>query len=35
MLAESKGGMVYFNPEKIYICSNKHPKEWYTNITKI
>ncbi len=35
MLCETKGGMIYFNPDKIYICSNKHPDEWYTNITDI
>lgn len=26
---ESKGGRIWFNPELIYICSNKHPIDWY------
>lgn len=26
---EYKGGTKYFQPDKIYICSNKHPKDWY------
>lgn len=26
---EVKGGYVYINPKKIYITSNKDPKEWY------
>lgn len=26
---ENKGGTLWYNPIKIYICSNKHPKNWY------
>ncbi len=26
--------MKNFNPEKIYIISNKHPKDWYPNVNE-
>lgn len=26
--------MTYFTPDKIYICSNKHPRDWYSCISE-
>lgn len=30
---ETKGGQVEFNSKRIWITSNKHPREWYKDIT--
>lgn len=29
-----KGGFTWFNPKRIYICTNYHPKQWYDWATR-
>jgi len=31
-LAQVKGGMTRVNPRRIFITSNKHPRDWYVGV---